>query len=184
MQDLIKAKTQLDKKELLAADLMHRLDHRSNSIGDCEDDNFAKLVIFVEKGMETILECITIKRYWDKYTGISGINDLRSMMDDESHIKRIHNYNMAVLVIGFNDIKKGGIGISVGRKLISLVIKIKDHELDVAILELPPAGRSSTDSNLFNMKIEGMEGVQILKISQDFEIMTQDQIFDKEETLA
>ncbi len=105
------------------------------------------------------------------------------MMDDESHIKRIHNYDMAVLVIGFNDIKKGGNGISVGKKLINCVTKIKDLELDVAILELPPAGISSTDSDLFNMKIEGMEGVEILKISQDVDIMTQDQIFDKERTL-
>ncbi len=84
---MIKAKTQLDKKELLAADLMHRLDHRSNSISDCEYDNFAKLVIFVEKWMEKILEYIIIKGYWDKYIGISGINDSQSMMDGESHIK-------------------------------------------------------------------------------------------------
>ncbi len=55
---------------------MDRLHHRSNSISDCEDDNSAKLVIFVEKGMKKILEYITIKGYWDKYTGISGINDL------------------------------------------------------------------------------------------------------------
>ncbi len=178
MEDLIKAKTQLDKKELLAADLIHRLDHRSNSISDCEDDTFAKLVIFAEKGMEKILEYITIKGYWDKYTGISGINELQSMMDDESHIKRIHNYD-----IRFNDIKKGGNGITVGKKLISCVTKIKDLELNVAILELPPAGSSSTDSDLFNMKIEGMEGVEILKISQEVHIMTQDQIFDKEGTL-
>ncbi len=124
--------------------------------------------------MEKILEYIIIKGYWDKYIGISGINDSQSMMDGESHIKRIHSYDIAVLVIGFNDIKKGGNGITVGKKLISCVTKIKDLELDEAILELPPARSSSTNSDLFNMMIEGMEGVKVLKISQDVDIMTQD----------
>jgi hypothetical protein len=176
-QDLVRVRHLLEKKEQLVADLMNRLDKKMSGDSDSgEEDDFAKMVLFIEKDMEGILDDINIKGYWDKYTGLSGVDDLRGMIEDDNHRNKIHNYDKAVLVVGLNDIKKGADGFTIGKKLAKCVTKIKALELDVAIVQLPPADNHSMPYDMFNCKIESIEGVEIINISQQTDMMTLDQI--------
>ena len=116
---------------------------------------------------------------WDKLVVKKGINDLRSITEEEEYRKMIHKYMKVVLVLGWSDIQNGTDGIVVANKLCSYIPKFKELDVEVNICQLPPTpAEKSTDIECFNMKLEGLDGIKIIT-TEEFDKVPADDMIDQ-----
>jgi len=159
---------------------MKRLDEKcSTSMTEVADDT-VPLLIIADKSSEGFLDMLTFNGNvrWDKYVVRKGIDSLRAMILEDEHRKRFYKYVKVVLLIGLGDILAGGDGFRVASMLNTVLPKIKELEVEIAICQIPPAtGTKATDVRMFNRKIGAIKDIQIIDLGKDFDKMTDDQIF-------
>ncbi len=181
IDELLLTKSKLVKKNELAADLMNVLDEKSGSAN--WGDDVQKLLIIVDERLEAVLDQIKLdSTSWDKFVLTKGIDGLKTMLESEDHRMKIYGYEKVLMLVGLTDILAGREGFTVGNTACVAATKIRDLQVDVGIVELPPVakGKPSTMLSCFNNKVKNASNInQVILIDSAFDmIMTDDLIND------
>ncbi len=160
---LADSRAELKQQSGITKDLMARLANKKSSMGVSAEST--KILIIVDTVLAPLLTRVKIKGFTDTYKEANGFDALLHMTKDEEHLDKLHAYDKVLILLGPKDIQDSQDGYDMSNKLSQAVEILKELQVQVALIELPPAlGNPFTYVSMFNNQIEDLadKDVQII----------------------